>query len=378
MRRTSVNIILGTKYLSYFFFVCFFSCGEKTTESEHLHTIEAPAQIPPATAIDSFPIKFANNKVQDLHPTVLSMYEDKQGNYWYGTNGGLFRYDGQHLLRFTRDDGLAQNQIQNIQQDEAGKLWIATGGFGLNAFDGKKITTPSVVTHPTTFFRSAKTLWFKGGSGAMYLRNDSVVYLTFIAGDKASKPNTNYKNLNVLSVYSLLKDKQNNVWFGTQASGVCKFDGANYTWYKDKGLAGPAVLALAEDNAGLIWMGNNGSGLFYFDGTRLVNYTEQQRLANPDFVTKGSAKSNSLARITALQKDKSGVLYIGTADAGLWSIENKHVLHLASVETFENKGIECIFCDKKGAIWLGTNGAGLYKLDGNFVSKVAIKGSLGK
>jgi hypothetical protein len=56
------------------------------------------------------------------------------------------------------------------------------------------------------------------------------------------------------------------------------------TWFKEKGLAGPAVLGLFEDSKGIFWFGNNGAGLFRYDGKVLTNFTEEKGLNNADFL----------------------------------------------------------------------------------------------
>ncbi len=40
---------------------------------------------------------------------VPSMLEDRSGQLWFGTYGGVSRYDGQTFTTFTTDDGLAHN-----------------------------------------------------------------------------------------------------------------------------------------------------------------------------------------------------------------------------------------------------------------------------
>jgi ligand-binding sensor domain-containing protein len=43
--------------------------------------------------------------------TVNSIYEDKAGNIWFGTNGGISRYDGKYFRNFTTKDNLINNDI---------------------------------------------------------------------------------------------------------------------------------------------------------------------------------------------------------------------------------------------------------------------------
>jgi ligand-binding sensor domain-containing protein len=73
--------------------------------------------------------------------TVNSIFEDKAGNIWFGTNGGASRYDGKSFQNFTTKEGLPGNNVGSILEDKTGKLWIVAGG--LCFYDGKTFTVPS-------------------------------------------------------------------------------------------------------------------------------------------------------------------------------------------------------------------------------------------
>ena len=66
---------------------------------------------------------------------VISVFEDKQGILWIGTNGGLSKYDGKTFQNFTKTDGLSSNQLRQTFEDKSGNLWIATLGGGVNKID---------------------------------------------------------------------------------------------------------------------------------------------------------------------------------------------------------------------------------------------------
>src|SRR5687768_7328135 len=85
-----------------------------------------------------------NATVLSLDKNIRSIFQDRNGNYWFGTNGaGVYHYDSKTLTQFTVKDGLADNQIINIQEDDFGNIWFGTGGFGISKFDGTKFTTLS-------------------------------------------------------------------------------------------------------------------------------------------------------------------------------------------------------------------------------------------
>jgi len=71
---------------------------------------------------------------------IWSMFQDSRGYMWFGTKGGLSRFDGHNFVNFTEKDGLPENQIEQIAEDYSGKIWIVTRR-GLSVYDGKSIAT---------------------------------------------------------------------------------------------------------------------------------------------------------------------------------------------------------------------------------------------
>jgi signal transduction histidine kinase len=55
---------------------------------------------------------------------VLSLYEDREGDLWIGTTGGLSRYRDGQFASYTTADGLFDDVIFQILEDDAGNLWM--------------------------------------------------------------------------------------------------------------------------------------------------------------------------------------------------------------------------------------------------------------
>ncbi len=74
----------------------------------------------------------------EIGKTVRAIYEDRQGRFWVGSEGGglvLFdRKAGKIARRYTEDEGLSSNTVMNILEDSTGNLWISTTN-GLNKFN---------------------------------------------------------------------------------------------------------------------------------------------------------------------------------------------------------------------------------------------------
>ena len=76
--------------------------------------------------------------VYEIGKPVRSIYEDKRNRLWVGTEGGgLILFEsatGKITARYADADGLCNNAVLNILEDETGHLWLSTFN-GLSRFD---------------------------------------------------------------------------------------------------------------------------------------------------------------------------------------------------------------------------------------------------
>ncbi|HTM98689.1 MAG TPA: two-component regulator propeller domain-containing protein [Pedobacter sp.] len=87
--------------------------------------------------------KYKKHTYYEIGKPVRVIYEDKKGNFWIGSEGGgliLFdRKEGKIIKRFSTLNGLCNNSILSIVEDNAGNLWISTFS-GLSKFNSTKQT----------------------------------------------------------------------------------------------------------------------------------------------------------------------------------------------------------------------------------------------
>ena len=85
--------------------------------------------------------KTIGKSVNELGKHLWYIFQDSKNNYWFSSNGeGVYLYDGKKIFNFTTKDGLANDTIRQIQEDKFGNIFIATFG-GISKFDGKTFTT---------------------------------------------------------------------------------------------------------------------------------------------------------------------------------------------------------------------------------------------
>ncbi|HEY8402624.1 MAG TPA: two-component regulator propeller domain-containing protein [Cytophagaceae bacterium] len=116
---------------------------------------------------------FKNNKTKnhvDIN-TILDITEDSKGNFWFATMGNglvLFNRDNGSYKAFTTDDGLTNNCIKSIVEDNMENLWLSTNNgitrFNITTYKCKGYTIKDGVP-PSSFYFNSK---FKDEDGKIY------------------------------------------------------------------------------------------------------------------------------------------------------------------------------------------------------------------
>ena len=318
---------------------------------------------------------------------IRSIFEDSNGNFWFGTQSeGVCRYNGKVFTYFTINEGLCNNQVQTIQEDEKGRIWFGTGG-GICFLDEKTIYTLPVAENVTNtglwenkqtwetqrpdnrnglnqnWKKDSSDLWFYGGSnnGTYQYNGEDFDYFAFPIPKEDSTYNHDFRQY---SIYSIYKNKDGDVWFGTQSKGVVRFDGKDFLYINEKKMD-TVVRAIFEDKDGIMWFGSNGGGVFRYDGMRVTNLTLEHGLENPAFMNGDFRdKPGTLARIWAIEQDNNGDMWFGTIDAGAWRYDGKTLTNYTEKDGLSDKTIHTIYKDRKGKLWFATN-YGVFTFNGN-------------
>ncbi|UCH15153.1 MAG: hypothetical protein JSV22_04095, partial [Bacteroidales bacterium] len=58
---------------------------------------------------------------------IQAIAETGSGDIWFGTQGGVVKFDGWRYNTFNTSDGLASNNIKSVFEDSWGDIWLGTG-----------------------------------------------------------------------------------------------------------------------------------------------------------------------------------------------------------------------------------------------------------
>lgn len=311
--------------------------------------------------------------ILNFNSSVRCIFEDSKGNLWFGSHSeGVCRYDGELFTYFTVEDGLCNNQIRTIQEDEEKNIWFGTGN-GPCFFDGTNFTsfnTDEIIKlgkiSGSEWKKETGDLWFDGTTESGVFRYDgqALTYLEF------SDTIKNRAGMHGYQVFCIYEDRSEKLWFGTASGGVVRYSGENFITINEKDLSA-TVRAIFQDKEGGMWFGNNGGGVYQYDGKNLTNFTDKQKLGNPDFLKDKTVtgKLGTLARIWTIEQDSFGIMWFGTIDAGVWSYDGTSMTNYTVEDGLPDNSIEAIYKDRSGRLWVGTANGGLCTFNGKSFEK---------
>lgn len=259
----------------------------------------------------------------------------------------------QHL---TVEQGLSQNAVLAIAQDQQGYMWFGTSN-GLNRYDGYRFTVFQSRTNDSTTLKGNTVLTI------LALKNQQV-WVGSSTGLSVYDPKTNvfkritFPSISDLSCNSLWQDMAGRVWVGTGV-GLFRIDNPLNPQPKAVGLELPElpsgkwdIRVIFQDRDEKLWVGTT-NGLFELNER---NGNEPLRYYRHEPADKNSISGNYVTTVT---QDRLGHIWIGTLNNGLnryQAQENKfdHIVHQKSGNTIISNNIRKVLLDKEGRIWAGT------------------------
>ncbi len=218
---------------------------------------------------------------------------DREGSLWVGTeNDGIYRIHGGVADHYTTSDGLSGNAVALFYEDREGNIWVRTNG-GLDMFRNTSIITYTTQQGLSTadlqavLALSDGSVWVAGEGGVDVLRRQGDY--TLVAGRAFSKHD----------IWTMLEDHTGRIWLGEDNKLLILQSGQLQEIRRNDGkpLAnGDFVCGIAEDADHTIWVITKQGYLFSVAGDRL------QEHALPD------DKNGSMK---ALAADRNGGIWIG-------------------------------------------------------------------
>jgi len=266
--------------------------------------------------------------------SVLSLFEDIEGNHWVGAETS-----GLHVLRrlaFRSEASLADQAVTSVAQTKDGSIWVGTRDAGLRRMRADGTDEQIAVSKLTSGVILCLAPEWTGG-----LWVGTPDGLNYIGPDNSVRRITSADGLPDDYIRALVGDSDGSVWVGTR-QGLAHLQrfGEHFsvrTLTTNDGLGGDLIGALMF-KSGDLWVATSGGLSVVHSDASIQNF---------------SAKDGLGARIaTAMAEDSTGHVWVAGNDESLSYRSGEKFLPVGGFAEKEREGnIEGITMDRLGFIW---------------------------
>jgi diguanylate cyclase (GGDEF)-like protein/PAS domain S-box-containing protein len=286
--------------------------------------------------------------------TVTALLQDEDGFIWVGTQGGLHRFDGQRYTVYRQDprdpDSLPESFVTALAQDRHRGLWIGTYSQSVAHLDldsGRIRRYPVASAGPDARDRQVLAL----------LAEDGKVWIGSPGGLEQLDPASGRRR-SLLALppqplsnrpQALVRDHDGTLWYAT-AAGLYRFDANGGPTAR----IGPASAlgTLLRDRSGRLWAGGE-AGLFLLQDQMLQGRRNLLRVWPNAGATSGSRA------IRALAEAPDGHLWFAVGAEGLRRFDPRTGQTLALRQNDALRGmlpedmVKALLIDQAGLLWVG-------------------------
>jgi signal transduction histidine kinase/ligand-binding sensor domain-containing protein len=286
--------------------------------------------------------KYTQEEVPGFRYEVTALVGDYQDNMWVGTrNDGLCRVSGSKFSCWATKDGLADDFVRSLYEDDEHNLWVGLSSGGLARW---RIATLIPLRDEPRALREAQPaailqdhngyLWIGTWGSGLFRLKQGQFQRELLSGNSSA-------------IRTLEEDAAGNVWIGTWFDGLFRYNGAGFEHILlGRETLTDAVSALLSDKNGGFWVGTYTGLLHYADG---LPAKDKGVLLLKDKL------------ITCLAQKDDGSILVGTS-GGLYRVVGDKV---RMVEGLSHPYVLSISIDNARNIWVGTKGGGLDWLKGD-------------
>ncbi|WP_297518419.1 two-component regulator propeller domain-containing protein [uncultured Clostridium sp.] len=316
------------------------------------------------------------NKAYDIktlvNNTVLDIFRDKSGLMWIGTINGISKVNPKqefinYQKRFGEENTLSGKSISGIYEDEFGDLWIGTNTTGLNKIerkDNKYIHYNHSENNLNTI--PSNNIWqvTGDGKGTVWVATKEGLCKIDTATNKVKRYTKETGNENSLvnnDVREIFIDDKGFIWIGTR-NGLCVLDPKTEKFTSlnnilvNNGIEELFVRRVFQDSKGDYWLAVGwNSGLVKVS----VKGNKVERFTHE--IGKVSCLSDNV--VMSINEGLNGDMWVATTN-GLNKIDSEtgQIKVYKEKDGLGNGYVYGVLIDEFGAVWVSTNG-GISKLD---------------
>ena len=289
---------------------------------------------------------------------VTAIIQDQRGFMWIGTRDGLNRFDGNEfkLYKENSEPGyrLSSSSVEDLFEDSRGNIWIGTKTGGVDRYDPatEKICQFSLTNKKAEIFKDTRIV---------QVTEDHDRNIWLVSRDKGIYKIINDSTFEAHPIQATIRkvfiDKNDLAWLATE-SGLILYDSKNKTESTIYASSGITDIEF-DPGRGKIWIGSWGTGLLSLD-------LSQGYFSTPTLERHRLTHGKGYLHVYSLMLKKNGDLWVGTWGNGLFILgDEKDRIHHFTKNYKDNNAIAsniilALYEDRNGMVWTGTDRGGLH------------------
>jgi ligand-binding sensor domain-containing protein len=295
--------------------------------------------------------------------SVRRIFEDKEGNLWFGTDNGIVKFTNDKFLHFGKNDNI-HNGIFRITEDNAENIWLKEGdSFYIETQNGFILFSDSLKRHFKDY-KSDLRGFLRCNNGEIWFGTRFSDVLR-ISENKIQifKREGPFKDMGVIPV---CEDTEGNIWFNASNDGRSHFLVA----YMPK--VSPSKLIFFPDTMPYVNLhpGKNGE-LWLMDGSGLKQWKNGKIQE-----VEGAESLKDQSFYSPFSDEKGNLWMRNDANSGIFMYSGKNVKYFGANNGFTNEGSTSIISDKFKNVWIGSDGDGVFRFDGTSFIRLSTQNGL--
>src|SRR5215471_11251069 len=261
-----------------------------------------------------------------------SIFEDREGNVWVATTGGLDRFRELPVTTLSTRQGLSSDHTNSVLAATDGSIWAAAHDGLTRLKDGQTTTFRKANGLPDDLVQSL----YEDYHGRIWVFTQRG--LAYFSGGRFEA----VKGVPSIEVYSITGDKGGNLWLSGNKGLSHLLDGRLVETFPWSALGRRQQAKVILSDQGGLWLSfwQDGGVLYFKDGQVRASYT--------------SAEGLGKGPVPGLELDRDGALWAATEEGGLSRIKDGRVVTLTSKDGLPCDAIHWTIEDDDRSLWLYT------------------------
>ena len=259
-----------------------------------------------------FPVTTISSKQGLSSDSARAVLAATDGSIWIASGDGLTRWQNGRTTIFRKASGLPDDSVQSLYQDVRGRIWVFTNQ-GLAWFDSGRFVAvhavPSTEVYSITGDNTGN-LWLSGNRGLSHLRDGRLI------------ENIPWSVMGRQQQAKVIVPDRDGLWLGFWKDGGVEYfkDGKVHVSYTaTDGMAGGAVAGLRLDRDGALWVATQKTGVSRIKDGRIATLKMSNGLPCDTIHWTTEGEDRSLWLYTGC-----GLVRISRSELEAWIADPKH------------------------------------------------------